>query len=125
VHQPQFPNETPPVIPVDAMPPVVRLAVNENHLSDFVTGNETETRRRKRKAKKKRIGFKNRIIVVSCLSFHAVKVVRKRREERSKLGPGPLNVQLEILKGRRTDVMGPELAVSWSSGKKAVEMPLK
>jgi hypothetical protein len=63
VHQPQFPNETPPVTPVDATPPVVRLALKENHLSDFVTGSETEMRRSKIKAIKKRMGFKNRIIV--------------------------------------------------------------
>jgi hypothetical protein len=63
VHHPQLPNETPPATPVDVIPPVVRLAVKVNHLSDFAIGKETETRRSKIKAKKKRMGFKNRIMV--------------------------------------------------------------
>jgi len=75
VHQPQFPNATPPEAPL-LIRPTLKLTVREKYEIVLVIGRETDTRRSKRKAVKKRRTFRNR----SMISW--VVKVRKRRDPR-------------------------------------------
>jgi hypothetical protein len=75
VHQPQFPNTTPPDTP-ELIAPTPTLTVRVKYVMVFVIGSETDTSRSSRKATKKRRTFKNR----SMIAF----VVKMGEREESK-----------------------------------------
>lgn len=77
-----MPKDTPPVTPVVVKPePVVKSAVRVNHLRDFVTGMDTETRSSKMNARKKRRGLRKRIMGVVVIVFDSDSELSYKRSQ--------------------------------------------